>query len=115
MHSKKAVCTIAKSAGTTIIEKGAVQSQTETETAHGAAQQEMTDITLAAGAPGSNVLVSDPGPQPRTGLGKTVTSTDALIGRIRVPLAQLRRATYPPPRRHSTRVSRSPRRLIEEL
>ena len=93
------------------LEKGAVRSQTETETTHGAAQQEMTDITTA-GAPGSNTLVSDPGPQPRTSLGKSAEQSRWID---RPDTGTTQESHIPPSRRHSTRVSRPPRHLIEEF
>lgn len=98
------------------LEKGAVRSQTETETTHGAAQQEMTDITTAAaGALGSNTLVSDPGPQPRTSLGKSAEQSRCIDRPDTDTAGTTQESHIPPPRRHSTRVSRPPRRLIEEF
>eukprot|EP00731_Ephydatia_muelleri_P032647 Em0024g191a len=85
-----------------------------------AAQQETTDVTTT-GPPGSDL-------QPRSSLGRTVEKTRD-IGRPETGTTGTRGIGGPetdttgttqeshmsPPRRHSTRPSRPPRRLIEEL
>ena len=96
------------------LEKDAARSQTETEIIHKAAQQEMADVSTA-NTPGSDTVLSDPGQQPWTNLGKTAEQPSVMDRSETGTLGTTQDSHMPPPRRHSTRPSRPPRRLIEEL
>ena len=89
------------------LEKDAARSQTETEIIHKAAQQEMTDVRTA-NTPGSDTVLSDPGQQPWTSIGKTAEQPSGLDRSETGAMGATQNSHMPPPRRHSTRPSRPP-------
>lgn len=84
------------------------EPQTESETKHQAEQQqEMIDVATA-GTP-------EPNSQPGTRIERTAEQTIRIDRPGAGGTGTDQENRFPPPRRHSTRPSRPPRRLIEEL
>ena len=96
------------------LEKDAARSQTETEIIHKAAQQEMADVRTA-NTPRSDTVLSDPGQQPWTNIRMTAEQPISVDRSETGTMGTTQDSHMPPPRRHSTRPSKPPRRLIEVL
>ena len=74
----------------------------------------MADVTTT-NTPGSDTVLTDPGQQPETSLGKTAEQPRGMDRSETGAMGTTQDSHMPPPRRHSSRPSRPPRRLIEEL
>ena len=118
MHIKEAACTIARkdlaSAPIREIQHALRLSLSKTEISHKAAQQEMADVRTA-NTPGSDTMLSDPGLQSWTNMGKTTEQPSGADRSETGTMGITQDSHMPPPRRHSTRPSKPPRLLIEEL
>ena len=82
------------------LDKDAARSQTETEIIHKAAQQEMADVRTA-NTPGSDTMLSDPGQQPCTNIGKTAEQPSGVDRSETGTMGTTQDSHMPPPRRHS--------------
>ena len=90
------------------LEKDPARSQTETEIIHKAAQQEMADVRTAN--PRDQIhctLLSDRGQQQWTNIGKTAEQPSGVDRSETGTMGTTQDSHMPPPRRHSTRPSKT--------